>query len=543
MMILRRLPLFLAAALIATSAQAQSWTELKKAYAQAANSGNFAAEATALRNVGAANSKSACDLIAGAMKRHHALHTKVMAELEEIDTKREKYFGQTRFQGGELEHKQQLEAESKAKGAQVVGHEQVLAAGAEALAQMTSEEAVKWLASKGLTKKPWPVQAASAAALGKMAKSGNSAAVEALVKKGLKQRDARVVVAALEGLGAARATAEATAIAKQLGNKAWQVRAAAAAALADVGAVGQVGALIDQLEKEDGRVNEDIAEALVRLTGVDHDDNAGMWRAWYGANKDKLKPGTVLPRGQARQLMNNKAKKGGSVGTTFYGIKTKSNSIVFVIDISDSMNTPAGGTPGKEGEDEIPEGVTVTGPGAKKKNKQNVAVIRKANETIKAVKGDKKINVAKTELIKAIAALPVKARFAIVWYNQDVKAWTREMQQATPDNKQKAFDEIKNLTALGMTNIFDALERGFNLAGFNNGDSNYAKGADTVFLLSDGSPNAGRFTQAADILREVKKINETRKLTIHTIGIGPGHDATFMQQLAEQNGGQYVSRK
>jgi len=63
---------------------------------------------------------------------------------------------------------------------------------------------------------------------------------------------------------------------------------------------------------------------------------------------------------------------------------------------------------------------------------------------------------------------------------------------------------------------------------------------DTVYLLSDGSPGSGKFVKHQDILRDVAKINRTRKIAIHCIAVG--FDSPLMKDLAAQNGGQYVRR-
>ena len=71
---------------------------------------------------------------------------------------------------------------------------------------------------------------------------------------------------------------------------------------------------------------------------------------------------------------------------------------------------------------------------------------------------------------------------------------------------------------------------------------NFSKGADTIFLMTDGSPNMGKFADPELILHEVKELNRTRKITIHTIGVGEGHNAPFLRSLAAQNNGQYLAR-
>ena len=67
----------------------------------------------------------------------------------------------------------------------------------------------------------------------------------------------------------------------------------------------------------------------------------------------------------------------------------------------------------------------------------------------------------------------------------------------------------------------------------------YKVDVDTIFFLSDGRPTVGEFVDPDDILREVKSVNELRKVVIHTIAIGE-FQKDFMKRLAEENGGVFV---
>jgi hypothetical protein len=73
-------------------------------------------------------------------------------------------------------------------------------------------------------------------------------------------------------------------------------------------------------------------------------------------------------------------------------------------------------------------------------------------------------------------------------------------------------------------------------------DKNYEIGADTIFFLSDGQPNRGDVTDPVQILEEVKRWNELRRVKIHTVGVGDGHAVAFMRSLAASSGGKYVAR-
>ena len=63
---------------------------------------------------------------------------------------------------------------------------------------------------------------------------------------------------------------------------------------------------------------------------------------------------------------------------------------------------------------------------------------------------------------------------------------------------------------------------------------------DTIFLLSDGAPGAGKYVATPDILRAVRRENQTRRIAIHCVSIGM--DSDLMKKLARENGGRYARR-
>jgi hypothetical protein len=162
--------------------------------------------------------------------------------------------------------------------------------------------------------------------------------------------------------------------------------------------------------------------------------------------------------------------------------------------------------------------------------------------------GETRLDVLKWQLKRSIKMLPSKALFNVIFYSNDFEVWSEEMIRATPANKRKVYGYIDEQTAEGSTNIFDAMERAFEIAtsgqkAGGGGDPRYASntgGADTFYLLSDGSPNAGRIPDPNDILAEVAKINKLRKVVIHTVAVGGGFNAAFMETLAAENGGECV---
>jgi hypothetical protein len=66
------------------------------------------------------------------------------------------------------------------------------------------------------------------------------------------------------------------------------------------------------------------------------------------------------------------------------------------------------------------------------------------------------------------------------------------------------------------------------------------KSVDTVFLLSDGMPNEGRYEHPDNILLALRQLNQTRRIAIHTVAIGT--DSQLLRRIASGNSGVYVRR-
>ncbi len=180
------------------------------------------------------------------------------------------------------------------------------------------------------------------------------------------------------------------------------------------------------------------------------------------------------------------AEEGPGVGvTTYHGLPVVSRRIIFCLDISGSMDSPIGD-----------------------------------RET--------RLGMAKKELVRTLSNLDRAAQVNIVFFDDRIEPWMRQLVPARA-NLQRALQLIDSVKPRGGTNIFDALELCFT-------DSR----VDTIYLLSDGEPNSGKFTDAEDILREIRRMNRARQIAIHTVSLGPSE---FMRRLAEENWGRCVEKK
>ncbi len=410
---------------------------------------------------------------------------------------------------------------------------------AGALTKTRDADAVKWLVEEGMKDKLWRTRAAIAAALG-YAPADNALATPALVTAAT-EKEARVRAAAIEALGRRGAKEQKDLILKALEDERWQVRVAACGALGVLQLRDTVGPLIARMQLEEGRVNEDIDAALKLITGITYRGDALGWKGWWEVNKADWESGKLAKKEEPKKDDAAGGKDGdgkdpagggkdaagggkepappaaGGTTVTFYGIETKSKNLVFVVDVSGSMGEPASYVPDANSGGNAPAG----GP-----------------------KGKRKIDIARWELSKAIAQLPENARFNIVTFHSDVKVYSpTKMVIATKANKAAAQAFAEKLEPQDATNIMDALEKAFDLAGGGKMqvDENYKGGVDTIFFMTDGTPTIGKSLDPKVIGDTVQKWNAVRKIRIHCIGIGK-HAEELLKRLADESGGTYVKR-
>ncbi len=236
-----------------------------------------------------------------------------------------------------------------------------------------------------------------------------------------------------------------------------------------------VDTLVDLLPNVDGEVRGDIVRHLTAVTHQQHGVNIGAWQAWWKQHKE----GFEFPAKGSETPLASAVFAGLP---SYYGLPIQARRLVFVIDVSGSM-----------------EGLRLT--------------------------------TAKREMMEAINALPADAAFSIVAFSTRVGVWQRKLMPATPAGKQKAAQFVYGLRAGGETAAYDALEAAF---GFD---------AEAVYFLSDGDPNAGKISKPDAIIAAMVQANQLRRISVYTIGIAPGQPGSpldnFMRSLAEENLGVY----
>lgn len=328
------------------------------------------------------------------------------------------------------------------------------------------------------------------------------------------ERDALGRAGAIQALGAlADKEAAAWIGGTALGDENHHVRSAAADALARIRVKEGIPALIARLEVEEGRVRTDIGDALVSLTGKDFHGNVELWNRWWADEG----AGFEVPPAPERKSALEEALE--ARGVTFFGITTESEKVLFVLDLSGSMNFSTAAR---------------VGPDA-----------RPGDSSSLPKSGEKsRLEVAKRDLVRALGGLDNGGIFNMVLYASDVWTWNDDMVEMEEDSRSQALQFVEEVEAVGGTNIYGAMERAFDVAGVgvaNKGEWSKPE-IDTIFVLTDGQASVGLTTDREEILAYVRDRNRTAGIVIHTIGLSAAHDAELLRRLAEENDGEYVAR-
>jgi hypothetical protein len=374
-------------------------------------------------------------------------------------------------------------------------HDWLLGRVGELVAALTDAEADKPLAAlaAGLKESDFTYRIRCAELLARL-KGGNAAA---LYDQSLAQESDPLVLAELIRLKMKWGGPGAfDLLAARLDDPAWPVRAAIVRELSRIPRRESIDLLVARLAKEDGRLKDDIAEALRALTGQGLEAEAEPWRIWWAKSRGGWSP-------PPEPMKGDKPGEGQAAGVVyFYGIRSSSKRVVFCLDISGSMEWSLEGRDGK---------------------------------------GPPRLDKAKQELLQALNGLPEDAQFTIVVYSTEVGTWKKSLEPATQKNKASARKFVEDLKPEGATNIFDALVTSMEIAA--PPAKGREPGADTIFFMTDGQPTHGRVIDPHQILDEVTRRNRVLGVTIHTVGVSKEQNAAFLLNLAKRNGGRYVAYK
>ena len=283
--------------------------------------------------------------------------------------------------------------------------------------------------------------------------------------------DNRLKVALIELLAAHRVYAAVPKVQPLLTPEAFfSVQVAACRALASLPDKTSVPVLLKFMEpfkaKGNGRLMYEAVAALRSITGEKLSADHPAWARWWQENQSKL----IVDTNRAAAPEFNFEQKTDDYEVTYYDIPVVENRIVFVIDMSGSMQF--GGNPSRW-------------------------------------------DSASGDLKKIIARLDDKQQFNIIAFASGTNRWKRKeaLVPASELNRKEAAKFIDSLKALGGTQTTDVMEDVIR-------DIAAVSGCEAVYLVTDGSPNpwAKDITSAIQE-RYITWYNQPWKVRINTIGI------------------------
>lgn len=304
---------------------------------------------------------------------------------------------------------------------------------------------------------------------------------------------------------------------KSLGRTTWRADMVLVRLLDDFRSGESVPALISVLERfrdnpkdiTSGKLSfllrTRVHDLLVSMTGAVYSaEQPEQWRELWDKEQDNIKVAEKRPP----------AKKGGTAAAGFVGIPVEGSRVVFILDLSGSMDWPMDDGSGKM----------------------------------------RRLDYAKRELLKAIDGLAPNSMFSLVTFNGDDKAesWRKKLVAANKRNKTSFKKFVEKLRPLGGTNLWSGMESALAIKSLVFGN-HYETTIDEIFLLSDGAPSVGDVQDPVEILRLIEEINRFKEVRINTVFISsetPPQErqrqgqmtlspAELMRRIAKQNGGKF----
>ncbi len=313
-----------------------------------------------------------------------------------------------------------------------------------------------------------------------------------------------------------------------------RVRGRAIRAVLELRLKAGVRPLIERMRVETGRLAGDAFDVLRELTLRKFPDSPDVWSAWWDRNENVFELPDPELVAAARKRLAEEGSRYVEGKKSFLGVETKSENIMFVIDVSGSMETRF----------DDPDRLASTG--REYASLQRLAIV-------------------KEELIATIEGLSPSTSFNILAFATEVDPWRKTSTKANVLQKNNARAWIERLQPLGgssasfratsglsvsdanvgatnthlalMTALGEEVEEGERLDGFVLEPGN---DIDTIFFLTDGDPTIGKTVDMLEIRGEVSRVNAYRGVQIHVIYVGAvgGKD---LQLLATENGGMFVN--
>jgi hypothetical protein len=202
----------------------------------------------------------------------------------------------------------------------------------------------------------------------------------------------------------------------------------------------------------------------------------------------------------------------------FFGIPLdNATDVVFVLDVSGSMDEFASGRLAQYS-------ATPTTPPPPGPVEQQPPPDPNQPPPPPAPMAPKKIDVAKAELVDALAKLPVGTRVNVIFFNRYLEALGTDVEPLSDQSRDGMIKFVSSVGATGGTALAPAMRAAFLMS------------AKRIVLLSDGLGNVGG--GADSVLRDAREAMHGG-IRIDTIGLGAGQDGSLLATLAGESGGLY----
>jgi len=274
---------------------------------------------------------------------------------------------------------------------------------------------------------------------------------------------------------ASRAESIVPAILPNLKHADWRVRLTAVRTLARLRTKGSIPSLIDVVGNSDERwrVRSEATHALATITQQRKGVVPEAWRRWWDKHGSTFR---VPP------IKHDASDERRSVAS-FFGIPIDSDRVVFVIDVSGSMEAAAR-------------------------------------------KGKTRRQLATAQLLAAAQSLPGKPRINVVLFSNKTTSWKKQLTKLDPKGLARF---LKKRKSGGGTFLYDGIEAAF-----------ADREADTIVVLTDGEVTGGKITDENAIVDAVRALNRGGLVRLHAVAIGI--ESKLLRRLAEDSDGRYAER-
>ncbi|MAF67674.1 MAG: hypothetical protein CMJ84_18725 [Planctomycetes bacterium] len=238
-----------------------------------------------------------------------------------------------------------------------------------------------------------------------------------------------------------------------------------------------VALLAGALEGETLRSRLRICELLEDLTGLTLGDSPERWRRWWAAEGAEFVLPTAEQLAEARAERAHRRSRSNRTAAAFYGINIDSDRLCFVLDVSGSM-------------------------------------------------GGSRLSLLKEEMSRTLERMSDGGQFNLIFFADQISKWKGKLVELDAASRASAQRRLRSLHAGGGTALFNGLAEALEDVE-----------VDTIILLSDGMPSAGRIQGSEQILDEIERRNALRHVVIHGVSLGGG--SALLRRLAEATGGVY----